>query len=139
MISEVVKPDQYVEGLYEQTWMSRAGVPVLSGLEGDLKIPRINTKPSFAWIAENSNFPEQDMTFNDVTLQPKFAGALQILSLGILLRSSSQSVISFVQQELMRSFQSGLEKSFIRDDGTSDKPKGLYSICLLYTSPSPRD
>ena len=28
----------------------------------------------------------------------------------------------------MRSFRSGLDKSFIQDDGTNNKPKGLYSI-----------
>ena len=128
LISEVVRPDLYVEGLYEDTWMSRAGVPVLSGLSGDLKIPRVDDKPSFSWIAENSNFPEQDMTFDDVTLQPKYAGAIQVFSLGIFLRAAGNSITRFIQQELMRSFRSGLEKSFIQDDGTSNKPKGLYSI-----------
>ena len=128
LISSVVRPDMYVQGLYEDTWMTRAGVPVLSGLSGDLKIPRVSDKPSFSWIAENTNFPEQDTTFDDVTLSPKYAGAIQIFSLGIFLRAAGNSIVRFIQQELMRSFRSGLEKSFIRDDGTSNKPKGLYSI-----------
>ena len=128
LISQTVMPSMYVEGLYEDTWMTRAGVPVLSGLEGDLKIPRINTKPGFSWIAENANFPEQAMDFDDVTLQPKYAGAIQIFSLGIFLRAAGSSVVRFIQQELMRSFRSGLDKSFIQDDGTNNKPKGLYSI-----------
>ena len=128
LISQTVRPDMYVEGLYEDTWMTRAGVPVLSGLEGDLKIPRVDTKPGFSWIAENANFPEQDMTFDDVTLQPKYAGAIQVFSLGIFLRAAGSSVVRFIQQELMRAFRSGLDKSFIQDDGTSNKPKGLYSI-----------
>ena len=128
LISQISRPDLYVEGLYEDTWMAQAGVPVLSGLSGDLKIPRVDNKPSFSWIAENTNFPEQDMTFDDVTLTPKYAGAIQVFSLGIFLRSAGSSIMRFVQQELMRSFRSGLEKSFIQDDGTSNKPKGLYSI-----------
>ena len=128
LISSITRPDMYVEGLYENTWMTESGVPVLSGLEGDLKIPRVDDKPSFSWIAENSNFPEQDMTLDDVTLQPKYAGAIQIFSLGIFLRAAGNSIVRFVQQELMRSFRSGLEKSFIQDDGTSNTPKGLYSI-----------
>ena len=37
LISQTVMPSMYVEGLYEDTWMTRVGVPVLSGLEGDLK------------------------------------------------------------------------------------------------------
>ena len=128
LISEVVRPDQYVEGLYEGTWMQKAGVPILSGLQGNVKIPRIKDKPSFSWIAENTNFPEQDMTFEDVELTPNYAGAIQVFSLGIFLRSAGKSVMRFVQEELMRSFRAGLEKSFIQDDGTSNKPKGLYSI-----------
>ena len=68
------------------------------------------------------------MDFDDVTLQPKYAGAIQIFSLGIFLRAAGSSVVRFIQQELMRSFRSGLDKSFIQDDGTNNKPKGLYSI-----------
>ena len=128
LISEIVRPDMYVEGLYENTWMSQAGVNVLTGLEGDLRIPVINNKPSFSWIAENANFPEQDMSFEDKMLMPRYAGAIQVFSLGIFLRSQGASIVRFVQQELMRSFRSGLEKSFIRDDGTSNTPKGLYKI-----------
>ena len=128
LISEIVRPDMYVEGLYEATWMSQTGVTVLSGLEGDLRIPVINDKPSFSWIAENANFPEQDMSFEDIMLMPRYAGAIQIFSLGIFLRSQGASIVRFVQQELMRSFRSGLEKSFIQDDGTNNTPKGLYKI-----------
>ena len=124
----MVRPDQYAEGLYENTWMTETGVRILSGLSGDLKIPQIGTKPSFSWIQENSNFPEQDMSFSDVLLMPKYAGAIQVFSLGIFLRSAGDSITRFVQEELMRSFRAGLEKSFIQDDGTSNTPKGLYSI-----------
>lgn len=128
LISEIVRPDLYAEGLYENTWMSETGVPILSGLEGDIRIPVIQDKPSFSWIAENSNFPEQDMSFADMMLMPRYAGAIQVFSLGIFLRAAGNSITRFVQQELMRSFRSGLEKSFIQDDGSSNTPKGLYSI-----------
>ena len=128
LVSEVVRPDMYVEGLYEKTWVGECGVPVISGLEGDVKIPRTDDKPSFAWVGENANFPEQDQTFDDVVLKPLYAGAIQVFSLGIFLRSQGQSIVRFVQEELMRSFRAGLEKSFIQDDGSANKPKGLYSI-----------
>lgn len=128
LISEIVRPDLFVPGLYEQTWMSQAGLVMLSGLQGDLRIPVIDDKPSFSWISENSDFPEQDMSFSDRMLMPRYAGAIQIFSLGIFLRSQGQSIVRFVQQELMRAFRSGLEKSFIQDDGTNSTPKGLYSI-----------
>ena len=128
LIAEVVRADQYVEGLYESTWMQRAGVRMLAGLEGDLKIPKIKDRPSFSWIAENSNFAEQDMAFEDVTLQPRYAGAIQVFSLGIFLRAAGNSIVRFVQEELMRSFRAGLEKSFLQDDGTNNTPKGVQSL-----------
>ena len=128
LISEVVRPEQYVEGLYEDTWISECGVPVLKNLEGDVKIPAIANKPSFSWVAENANFPDQDTTFKDVTLTPLYAGAIQVFSLGIFLRSQGKSVVRFIQDELMRSFRSGIEKSFIQDDGSANKPSGLYSL-----------
>lgn len=134
LISEKVMPSLYVEGLYEKTWLDALGVPMVSGLQGNVKIPAIKDKPSFSWIAENANFPEQDQTFQDIEFTPLYAGAIQVLSLGIFLRSESQSVMRFVQEELMRSFRAGIEKSFIQDDGTSNKPKGLYEIVNDYSS-----
>jgi len=128
LISDVVKPELYAEGLYEKTWMSECGVTMLSGLEGDVSIPQVNAKPSFSWVAENSNFPEQDGTFKEVSLKPLYAGAIQVFSLGIFLRSQGQSVVRFIQEELMRSFRSGIEKSFIQDDGMDNKPKGVIAL-----------
>lgn len=128
LISEIVRPELYSQGLYESTWLSECGVPVLNNLEGNVKIPAVNNKPSFGWVAENANFAEQDGTFKDVELTPLYAGAIQVFSLGIFLRSQGQSIVRFVQEELLRSFRSGIEKSFIQDDGTSNTPEGLYEI-----------
>ena len=128
LISEIVRPDLYIEKLYAQTWMARAGVPTVTNLQGDVKIPRTETAPAFSWIAENGTFPDQNQDFDDVKMTPLFAGGIQVLSLGIFLRSQNNTVINFVQRELMRSFQSGIEKSFLQDDGTNHKPKGLYKI-----------
>ena len=132
LVSEVVKPELYTEGLYEKTWVSECGVPVLKNLEGNVKIPAVNEKPSFGWVAENANFAEQDQTFKDVVLTPLYAGAIQIFSLGIFLRSQGESIVRFVQEELMRSFRAGIEKSFIQDDGSANTPRGLYDIIADY-------
>ena len=129
LVSELVRPEQYVEGLYAGMWSSKAGATMLSDLQGDTVIPGLNQKPSFSWVTEGSNFPEQDMTFNKpITLKPKFAGAIQDFAIGIFYQSQNDSIESFIRQELTQALSTGIDDSFLNDDGTTGKPKGLLSI-----------
>ena len=128
LVSEIVKPELYAEGLYSKTWVGEAGCPVLTGLQGDVKIPQLGTKPSGAFVAEDADFSDGSMDFNSVNLTPLQAGGIQIFSLQSFLRSQNQSVMQFVQQELLNFIRSVVERAFVRDDGSANKPKGLYSI-----------
>ena len=129
LISDLVRPEQYIEGLYSPLWSSKAGATMLSDLQGNTVIPGLNAKPGFSWVGEDTNFPDQSMTFNKpVTLKPKFAGAIQDFAIGIFYQSQNDSIESFIRREMTRALASGIDASFINDDGTSNKPKGLLNI-----------
>ena len=129
LISELVRPEQYVEGLYNMLWSSKAGATMLSDLQGDTVIPGINQKPSFGWVTEGTDFADQSMTFNKpITLKPKFAGAIQDFAIGIFYQSENDSIESFIRQELTQALATGIDDDFINGDGTSGKPKGILSI-----------
>ena len=126
LISDLVKPEQYVEGLYAKTWSAQAGVRMLSDLQGNVIIPGIDDKPSFGWIEDDGTFAEQDMDFQkNITLKPKFAGAWQEFSIGIFYQSQNDSIESLIRAEMTKAIQSGIDASFINDDGADGKPKGL--------------
>ena len=106
----------------------QAGVPMLSEMQGDCKIPKIKTKPTFGWVTENNDFAEQDMDFDNVTATPKYAGNIQVFSWAIFLRSAGAAIQNFVQRELMNSFSAGVETAAVRADGSAGSIKGLYHI-----------
>lgn len=128
LVSTLVRPDLYQETLFEKTVIGESGVPMLSGLEGDVKIPKADTASGFAFVAENANFPEQDQTFGEVTLQPKYAGGIQVFSLALFLRSQNESVMRFVQQEILNATRVGIDKAFIINNGANNTPEGLRKI-----------
>lgn len=134
LVSTLVRPDLYQETLFEKTVIQESGVPMISGLEGDVKIPKALTSSGFAFVAENSNFPEQDQTFGDITLQPKYAGGIQVFSLALFLRSQNESVMRFVQSEMLSAIRTGIDKAFINGTGASDTPKGLRQIIADHSS-----
>ena len=127
LISEIARSDLYVPGLYESLWMAQAGVVMLNNLVGDVKIPQISNKPSFSWIGEGADFPEQDMTLKNQTLTPKYAGGWQGFTLATFLRTGEE-ILRFVQMEMTRAFASGLQKSFLQDDANPvAEPEGLIA------------
>ena len=136
LIPEDVREGLYTEGLYNQTFVKECGIPIQNNLEGDQKIPKLNVKPSFGWVAEDGAFPEQSMSFSDVVLKPLYAGSMQIVSLGAQIRSKNMSAMRFVMQELLESFRSGLDSSFLTAAGTNNTPKGIRQLISEYNSGS---
>ena len=133
LIEDTVRPDQYIEGLYAESWCKKAGCTFLSGLQGDVKLPRVNAKPSVGWVQDGSAFADQSMSFNDVSLSAKFAGAIQDFSIALFYQSKNNSIENFIRRELSMALSSGVDASFINDDGTSGKPTGLLEVSGIST------
>lgn len=129
LISELVKPSLYVEGLYRETWIGKVGCLMLNSLDSKIVLPGVSDKPSFGWSDGNSAFVEQSMTFEkSLELSPRFAGCLQPLSLSILVQNTNDSLESLVRGELLRSFQSGVEKDLLAGMATTTRPAGIMEI-----------
>ena len=129
LISDLVKPELYTEGLYQETWIGQVGCLMLNSLQSKITLPGLDDAPTFGWSDGNSAFSEQAMTFQKVLeLSPRFAGCLQPLSLSILVQNQNDSLESLVRGELLRSFQSGVEKDLLAGMGTSTRPTGILEI-----------
>lgn len=61
---------------------------MLSGLRGNLDIPRLKASATAAWVAENAPISASDMQFEKVSLTPKHVGAITEFSRNMLMQSS---------------------------------------------------
>jgi HK97 family phage major capsid protein len=108
---------------------------VLSGLTGNLSIPRETDSPAVAWVAENAALSADDANFDAVTLSPKHAGALSEYSRNMLLQSSPD-VEALFRQMLARNLALAIDRAAIQGGG-SNEPDGVLATSGIQTVTAP--
>lgn len=102
----------------------RAGATVLTGLTGNVAIPRQTAAASAYWIAENDEItaPSQPAV-DQVTLTPKTVGAYTELSRKLLLQSSV-GIADFVSSDLLAVLALAVDSAALAGTG-GGQPTGL--------------
>jgi HK97 family phage major capsid protein len=119
------RPDQYIGPLRNALLARRLGVRVLSGLSGNLSIPKHQTSLTAGWVAENAALTPSDMAFDSVTLAPKHAGGLTELSRQ-LIQQSSPDVEQLVRDDLAAILAQAIDSATILGGGANE-PDGVLS------------
>ena len=65
------RPDQYISALAASSVVRGLGARVLSGLVGNVEIPRETGAPAIGWVGENQALTANDASFGAITLTPK--------------------------------------------------------------------
>lgn len=125
------RPDQYISALTASSVVRGLGARVLSGLTGNLTIPRETDSPAIGWVAENAALSSDDADFGSITLSPKHAGALSEWSRNMLLQASPD-VEALLRQMLARNIALVIDKAAIHGGGTN-QPKGVLSTVGIQT------
>ncbi|MES2101672.1 MAG: phage major capsid protein [Pseudomonadota bacterium] len=126
------RADQYIEPFRNSLLARRLGVRVLSGLTGNVSIPKFGTGTTTGWVAENSALTPSDMTFDSVTLAPKHAGGLVEMSRQ-LLQQSSPDIEQLVRNDLSFMLAQAIDSALIKGGG-SNEPVGVLSTVGVQTA-----
>ena len=129
------RPDQYISALVASSVVRGMGARVLSGLSGNLSIPRETDSPAIGWVAENSALSSDDADFDSITLSPKHAGALSEWSRNMLLQASPD-VEGLLRQMLARNLALAIDRAAILGGGTN-QPKGVLATTGIQKITSP--
>lgn len=126
------RPQDYIEPFRNALMARRLGVRVLSGLTGNLSIPKHGTGTTTGWVAENAALPTGDMTFDAVTLTPKHAGGITEMSRQ-LLQQSSPDVEMLVRNDLSFMLAQAIDSALILGGGANE-PDGVLSTAGIQTA-----
>ena len=126
------RADQYIEPFRNALLARRLGVRVLSGLTGNISIPKHGTGTTTGWVAENAALPTGDMTFDSVTLSPKHAGGITEMSRQ-LLQQSSPDVEALVRSDLSFMLAQAIDSALIQGGGANE-PDGVLSTVGIQTA-----
>lgn len=129
------RPDQYISALTAASVVRGLGARVLSGLTGNLSIPRETDSPAIGWVAENAALSADDADFDSVTLSPKHAGALSEWSRNMLLQASPD-VEQLLRQMLARNLALAIDRAAIQGGGANE-PDGVLATAGIQTVTAP--
>ena len=116
----------FIEALRDALVLTGAGMQTLSGLVGDIAIPK-GGKVTASWVtAENGDASKSNPTFGQVQATPHTCGAYVDITRKLLLQSSID-VQGFVVRELVYAIAYALEAAGFAGTGTSGQPTGLAS------------
>lgn len=113
-----------IELIYNRLSITAAGATVLSGLVGDVDIPRETEGPSHYWVNEGGAPPESEVKVGQISLTPKTVGAKTVITRR-LIGQTAVSAEAWVRQHLSRKISVGIDEDFIYSPGGNSKPRGL--------------
>lgn len=127
IVPTVHRADLYIGPLREALVARRLGVRVLTGLSGDLSIPKYGSGLETGWVAEGGAVPDHEMAFDSVTLGPKHVGGKTEMSRQ-LIQQSSPSIEQLVRDDLAFLIAKQIDRAIIAGTGASNEPLGVLNF-----------
>lgn len=117
--------EDFITLLRNRMVINQLGVQTLTGLQGNIAIPRQTGAGTTYWVAENNAPTEADQTIDQVSLSPKTVAAWTDISRRLLLQSSLD-VESMVQSDLATILALAIQAAAIKGGG-SNQPTGILA------------
>lgn len=116
----------FIENLRAQSIIARLGARFLTGLEGDVDIPRSDASAAFYWLGEDGDATDSDMAIGTVALSPKtVAGSVPMTRK--LLKQSSPSIDALIMQDLQRGAALAIDAAAFAGTGATNQPRGIIN------------
>ena len=122
----------------EQASLIFAEMEAVTGLTGDVVIPRETDSPNVGWVAEDQALSTDGASFDSLTLTPHHVGVITELSRQ-LLQQSSPAVEQLVRNMMSRNVALEIDRAAIAGTGTGAEPLGLINDPNVPTVPFATD
>lgn len=116
----------FIDLLYNKMAVTDLGAQFLTGLVGNIAIPRATGGATAYWVAESGSPTESQAAFDQVTMTPKTVGAYSDISRKLLLQSSID-VEGFVRKDLATVLALAIDLAAINGSGASNQPRGVLN------------
>ena len=116
----------FIDILRNAMVIDKAGATFMSGLVGNIAIPKQSVAGTAYWVAENAAPTESQQTLAQVTMSPKTVGAFTDISRQLLLQSSID-VQNWVTRDLATIVGLAIQQAAINGPGTGNAPTGILT------------
>lgn len=125
MVAEDYRGGDFIDVLRNASSVMAAGATMLSGLKGDVKIPRKSAASTAGWIStEGGAASESEPTFGQVTLAPKTLGAFTDIT-RLMMMQSSLDIEALIRNDLATAIALAIDNGALQGSGSSGQPTGI--------------
>ena len=126
LIQTTLDGGQYIDLLRAAMAVRGLGARILSGLVGNLEIPRMKAGSTAGWVAENGALSFSDVQHDKVSLTPKHAGCITEFSRNMLMQPSVD-VEQLMRRDFATVLAATLDLAAIAGTGSSNQPTGILA------------
>jgi HK97 family phage major capsid protein/HK97 family phage prohead protease len=125
MVAEAYRGGDFIDVLRNASSVMAAGATMLSGLKGDVKIPRKTAASTAGWIStEGGAASESEPTFGQVALSPKSLGAYTDIT-RLMMMQSSLDIEALIRNDLATGIALAIDNGALQGSGSSGQPTGI--------------
>ena len=133
--ADKIVPDDYKAsefiGLLRNSLIVRSlGARVLSGLRGDVVIPKQTGASTAYWLNEGDSLTESNPTFDTIGLSPKHVGALSSLSRQ-LIQQSNPAIEQLVRDDFVQVVSAAVDKALLHGTAAAKQPVGILAAASV--------
>ena len=126
LVATDLRVDQFVDILRNKTVMAQLGARMLSGLEGDLDLPKKVSGSNFYWLGEKEDVSLSDFDLSTLSMKPKtIAGGIPVSRK--LRKQSAMSVEALIVDDLISGIGVAIDLAILMGSGSDNQPLGLLN------------
>lgn len=114
----------FIEMLRNRAMVVELGATFLSGLVGNVDVPRQTVGATTTWVDETTDITETSGSFDKVSLKAKTVGTYSMISRNMLLQSTPD-IEMLVRNDFVQIIALALDKAAISGSGSGAEPKGI--------------
>ncbi len=127
------RPDQFIGLLRNSTIVRSLGARVLSGLRGDVVIPKATSASTAYWLNEGDPLTESNPAYTSIRMEPKHVGALTAFSRQLALQSNP-AIEQLLRDDIAAVIGLAVDKALIHGTAAAKQPVGILNVSGVQTA-----
>ncbi|MFZ9654555.1 MAG: phage major capsid protein [Limnohabitans sp.] len=118
--------ESFIDILRNRATIMQLGPTMLTGLVGNITIPRKNATTQVSWVTEGNAPSQSEATFDQISLTPKQIAARSQYT-RLALQQTTPDIERIVRDDLAAVMALGIDLAAINGSGTSGQPRGILN------------
>ena len=124
LIGQEYRPQEFIELLRNKIKVAQLGARILSGLVGDIVIPKMNGGATSYWVQENQTVTKSEANFGQIEMSPKEIATRCHVSKKLIMQGTPDAE-NLVKDDMALSLAIAIDRAVLLGSGVAGEPMGI--------------